>query len=100
MKGGLSFAVLLFAVLVCASSALAKGENTGSSADSGRIPVPQLTGRVVDKANLLLPSDQLGWVGRAHRWVDWTIGYVAVTDPEIEELYRIVADGTRIEIRP
>jgi uncharacterized protein len=58
MKGGLSFAVLLFAVSVCACSAVAKRENTGSSDDSGGIPVPQLTSRVVDKADLLLPSDQ------------------------------------------
>jgi murein L,D-transpeptidase YafK len=42
----------------------------------------------------------LGWIGRAHRFVDWTVGCIAVTDPEIEELYRIVPDGTRIEIRP
>jgi murein L,D-transpeptidase YafK len=42
----------------------------------------------------------LGWIGRAHLLVDWTVGCVAVTDPEIEELYRIVPDGTRIEIRP
>jgi len=42
----------------------------------------------------------LGWVGKAHRLMDWTVGCIAVTDPEIEELYRIVTDGTRIEIRP
>jgi len=42
----------------------------------------------------------LGWIGRAHRLIDWTTGCVAVTDPEIEELYRIVPDGTRIELRP
>jgi len=42
----------------------------------------------------------LGWLGRAHRFVDWTVGCVAVTNPEIEELYRIVPDGTPIEIRP
>ena len=42
----------------------------------------------------------LGWIGKAHRLVDWTVGCIAVTDPEIEELYRIVPDGTRIEIRP
>jgi murein L,D-transpeptidase YafK len=41
-----------------------------------------------------------GWVGRALRFVDWTVGCVAVTNPEIEELYRIVPDGTPIEIRP
>jgi murein L,D-transpeptidase YafK len=42
----------------------------------------------------------LGWLGRAHRLVDWTEGCIAVTDPEIDELYGIVPDGTRIEIRP
>jgi murein L,D-transpeptidase YafK len=45
-------------------------------------------------------KDGLGWVGRAHRFVDWTVGCIAVTNPEIEELYRIVPDGTPIEIRP
>jgi murein L,D-transpeptidase YafK len=42
----------------------------------------------------------LGWIGRAHRLMDWTVGCVAVTDSEIEELYRIVPDGTRIDLRP
>jgi murein L,D-transpeptidase YafK len=42
----------------------------------------------------------LGWVGRAHRFADWTVGCIAVTNPEIEELYRIVPDGTPIEIKP
>ncbi|MFO1465643.1 MAG: L,D-transpeptidase family protein [Steroidobacteraceae bacterium] len=42
----------------------------------------------------------LGWLGRAHRLVDWTDGCVAVTDAEIEEIYGAVSDGTPIEIRP
>ena len=42
----------------------------------------------------------LGWLGRAQRFVDWTTGCIALTDPEIEELYRLVPDGTPIEIRP
>jgi murein L,D-transpeptidase YafK len=42
----------------------------------------------------------LGWIGRAQRLVDWTVECIALTDPEIEELYRIVPDGTKIEIRP
>ena len=42
----------------------------------------------------------LGWIGKAHLLVDWTTGCIAVTDAEIEELYRIVPDGTKIEIRP
>lgn len=41
----------------------------------------------------------LGWIGRAHQLVDRTNGCIALTDPEIEELYRIVPDGTAIEIR-
>ncbi len=42
----------------------------------------------------------LGWVGRLHRAVDWTAGCIAVTDEEIEEIWRLVADGTPVEIRP
>jgi murein L,D-transpeptidase YafK len=41
-----------------------------------------------------------GWIGAFHRWKDWTAGCVAVTDQEIEELWRVTPDGTRIEIRP
>jgi L,D-peptidoglycan transpeptidase YkuD (ErfK/YbiS/YcfS/YnhG family) len=31
---------------------------------------------------------------------DWTAGCIAVTDPEIDEIYSSVNDGTAIEIRP
>lgn len=31
---------------------------------------------------------------------DWTIGCIAVTDAEIEEIWNSVDDGTQIEIRP
>jgi murein L,D-transpeptidase YafK len=41
-----------------------------------------------------------GWIGRFHRRRDWTAGCIAVTDFEIEEIYRAVPDGTPIEIRP
>lgn len=41
-----------------------------------------------------------GWVGPLHRLVDWTRGCVAVTNPEIEELWRAVPNGAAIEIRP
>jgi len=40
----------------------------------------------------------LGWLGRLHRLRDWTAGCIAVTDPEIEELWRAVPDGTPIDI--
>jgi hypothetical protein len=41
-----------------------------------------------------------GAVGAAHRLRDWTDGCIAVTNPEIEEIWRLVRDGTPIEIRP
>ena len=42
----------------------------------------------------------LAWMGKMHRWIDWTAGCIAVTDWEIEEIARAVPDGTRIEIKP
>jgi murein L,D-transpeptidase YafK len=41
-----------------------------------------------------------GWIGAFHRWTDWTAGCIALTDEEIEELWRVTPDGTTIEIRP
>ena len=42
----------------------------------------------------------LGWLGRLHRWVDWTDGCIAVTDAEMDQIWQAVPDGTPIEIRP
>ena len=42
----------------------------------------------------------LGWIGALHRLSNWTIGCIAVTDEEIEELWRVTPDGTTVEIRP
>lgn len=42
----------------------------------------------------------LGFLGRIHRLLDWTDGCIAVTNGEIGEIARVVADGTPIEIRP
>jgi murein L,D-transpeptidase YafK len=41
----------------------------------------------------------LGWLGPLHRAVDWTDGCFALTDPEVEEIYSAVPDGTPVEIR-
>ena len=41
-----------------------------------------------------------GFVGASHRLKDWTDGCVAVTNEEIEEIWRAVPDGTPIEIQP
>ncbi len=46
-----------------------------------------------------LPNGK-GYIGSAHRMKDWTLGCIAVTDAEIEEIWRSVRVGTRIEIRP
>ena len=40
------------------------------------------------------------WVGNSHTGADWTKGCIAVTDVEIEEIERLVPDGTTVEIRP
>jgi murein L,D-transpeptidase YafK len=40
-----------------------------------------------------------GWLGRLHRLVDWTAGCIAVTNDEMDEIWRLVPDGTSIEIR-
>ncbi|MCC6158989.1 MAG: L,D-transpeptidase family protein [Deltaproteobacteria bacterium] len=40
------------------------------------------------------------WVGKNHARTDWTLGCIAMTDDEIDELWDAVADGTPIEIRP
>jgi len=42
----------------------------------------------------------LGWVGSLQNTVDWTRGCIAVTNSEIEEVWRNVPDGTRIIIKP
>jgi murein L,D-transpeptidase YafK len=42
----------------------------------------------------------LSWVGGLHAQLDWTEGCIAVTDEEIEEIDRLVPDGTIVEIRP
>ena len=39
-------------------------------------------------------------VGARHRLSDWTEGCIAVTSEEITEIWRLVPDGTPIEIRP
>jgi L,D-peptidoglycan transpeptidase YkuD (ErfK/YbiS/YcfS/YnhG family) len=42
----------------------------------------------------------LTWVGDSHAEVDWTKGCIAVTDEEMEEIFKLVPNGTIVEIRP
>lgn len=41
-----------------------------------------------------------GWIGKFHRFRDWTAGCIALTDEEVDELYDHVNVGAVIEIRP
>ena len=41
-----------------------------------------------------------GWLGSTDRLRDWTDGCIAVTNEEMDEIWRAVADGTPIEIDP
>jgi murein L,D-transpeptidase YafK len=40
------------------------------------------------------------YLGPLHRQTDWTDGCIAVTNSEIEEIWKLVSVGTRVEIRP
>lgn len=46
-----------------------------------------------------LPKEY-AWVGKAHALHDWTDGCVAVTDEEMDEIWKLVRVGTPIEIKP
>ncbi|HUO26003.1 MAG TPA: L,D-transpeptidase family protein [Candidatus Aquilonibacter sp.] len=42
----------------------------------------------------------LGWIGGLQRHFDWTDGCIAVTDHEMDEIWKAVSVGTPVEIRP
>jgi murein L,D-transpeptidase YafK len=44
--------------------------------------------------------ESYAWLGSSHRLVDWTDGCIAVTNPEIEEIWDLVPVGTPVAIRP
>jgi murein L,D-transpeptidase YafK len=46
-----------------------------------------------------LPDGQ-GYIGKFHRWSDWTNGCIGITNSEMDELYLHVPVGTPIEIKP
>jgi murein L,D-transpeptidase YafK len=41
-----------------------------------------------------------GWIGARHRLSDWTDGCIAVTNEEVEEIFKMVDVGTRVELKP
>ena len=44
--------------------------------------------------------DGRGWLGPLHRLYDWTLGCVAVTNGEMDEIWPLVGVGTPVEIKP
>ena len=42
--------------------------------------------------------NRFGWIGKIHRLYNWTDGCIAVTNKEMDEIWRAVDDGTVIEI--
>lgn len=46
-----------------------------------------------------LPKEY-AWVGKAHVLHDWTDGCIAVTNEEMDEIWKLVHVGTPIEIKP
>lgn len=45
-------------------------------------------------------TNGMGFIGKFHRWYDWTSGCIGVTDNEMDELYAAVITGSEIEINP
>jgi hypothetical protein len=46
-----------------------------------------------------LPKEY-AWVGKSHTLHDWTDGCIAVTNQEMDELWKLVRVGTPIDIKP
>ena len=44
--------------------------------------------------------DAYAWLGAEHARYDWTLGCIAVSNKEIEEIWKLVPAGTPVEIRP
>jgi murein L,D-transpeptidase YafK len=40
------------------------------------------------------------WIGKAHTLHDWTDGCIAITNEEMDEIWKLVRVGTLIEIKP
>ncbi|MGC2616239.1 MAG: L,D-transpeptidase family protein [Terracidiphilus sp.] len=46
-----------------------------------------------------LPNGR-GWIGAGQHLYDWTLGCIAVTNEEIDDVWNLVPVGTSVEIRP
>ncbi|MEZ4332410.1 MAG: L,D-transpeptidase family protein [Myxococcota bacterium] len=74
-----------------------------------RISYPNAEDRAAAEANGVDPGglimihgirNGLGWIGKLHRFVDWTDGCIAVTNSEMDEIWGSVQLQTPVEIRP
>lgn len=57
----------------------------------------------VDPGDLIMIhglEDKFAWIGSMQSKTDWTDGCVAVTNQEIEEIWKLVPIGTPVEIKP
>lgn len=50
--------------------------------------------------DVLIHGQKYGWIGKFHRWKDWTLGCIAVTNDEMDEIYAAVRNGCPIIINP
>jgi murein L,D-transpeptidase YafK len=87
---------------------LAKRQKCGDNlTPEGRFHVKKRTSSAFHKAidvgygcDVLIHGQKYGWVGKFHRWKDCTLGCIALTNPEIDEVYDAVENGCPIEINP
>lgn len=87
---------------------------TDKNANSGyhknlHISYPNKSDKLIASKHGLMPGgdikihglkNNLGFLGRIHRWYDWTEGCIAVTNDEIDELFNAVKIGSEINVKP
>ncbi|MCL4523558.1 MAG: L,D-transpeptidase family protein, partial [Acidobacteria bacterium] len=58
--------------------------------------------RVSPGGSIMIHGLPNGWakIGKMHLLRDWTDGCIAVTNEEMDEIWKLVRDGTPIEIKP
>jgi|SRR5688572_28659728 len=85
-----------------------EGRNPSSAFHlSLKISYPDAADRAAAAARNVSPGGDIFIHGAPNWWLlpgqppgDWTLGCIAVTKAEIEEIWRLVPDGTPVEIRP
>ena len=65
-----------------------------------RLQRPDGDGAARTETSIHGPAPGHGFLARLHRLRDWTSGGIGLTSREIEELMRVVPQGTPLEVRP